>query len=316
MAHAVRPIVMDDQGRGADHARETGVAIKHARLAVNTATAAFATIAPMITSLTTQVPHRTLVHRLAIFAYGVVAYAIGVAALLALIVSMLGLVQFTGGTLGQLDGARALAVDALLLVGFAVQHSLMARPAFKAWWTRIIPAACERSTYVLATGLVLLPMLALWQPMPDVVWSVQAPIAHWWLLAVAVMGWTYLFAASFAINHFELFGLQQVYHALRGRPMTTAPFQERWMYRFDRHPIMTGLLVGLWATPTMTLDHLLFAAGTTVYVCIGVHFEERSLRRHWGLQYDGYRDRVWSIVPTFTRRRSMPMSMAGEHLEP
>jgi methanethiol S-methyltransferase len=269
----------------------------------------------MTTNPTVQVPHRTLVNRLAIFAYGVVAYEIGVAALLALIAFMLGLVQFTGGALGQLDTGGALAVDALLLVGFAVQHSLMARTAFKAWWTRIIPAECERSTYVLATGLVLLPMLALWQPMPDVVWSVQAPMARWSLRAVAVMGWTYLFAASFAINHFELFGLQQVYHALRGRPMTTAPFQERWMYRFDRHPIMTGLLVGLWVTPIMRLDHLLFAAGTTVYVCIGVHFEERSLRRHWGLQYDEYRGRVWSIVPTLTRRRSRSMSMGREHLE-
>ena len=277
--------------------------------------AACATIARMTTSFTTPVPHRTLAHRLTVFAYGVVAYAVGVAALLALIVTMLGLVHFTGGTLGQLDIGRALALDALLLVAFAVQHSLMARPAFKAWWTRIIPAACERPTYVLATGLVLLPMLALWQPMPEVVWSVQAPDARWLLLAVGVMGWAYLFAASFAINHFELFGLQQVYHALRGRPMTTAPFQERWMYRFDRHPIMTGLLVGLWATPTMALDHLLFAAGTTVYVCIGVHFEERALRRAFGVQYDGYRGRVWSIVPTFTGRRSRPMSMGAEHLE-
>ena len=269
----------------------------------------------MTTSFPTPVPHRTLAHRLTVFAYGVAAYAIGVAALLALIATMLGLVHFTGGAVGPLDTGRALALDALLLAAFAAQHSLMARPAFKARWTRIIPAACERSTYVLATGLVLLPMLALWQPMPEVVWSVQAPIARWSLLAVAVMGWAYLFAASFAINHFELFGLQQVYHALRGRPMTTAPFQERWMYRFDRHPIMTGLLVGLWATPTMTLDHLLFAAGTTVYVCIGVHFEERALRRIWGLQYDGYCDRVWSIVPTLAARRPGPAALGAEHLE-
>jgi methanethiol S-methyltransferase len=256
----------------------------------------------MITSLTTQVPHRTLVHRLAIFAYGVVAYAIGVAALLALIVSMLGLVQFTGGTLGQLDGARALAVDALLLVGFAVQHSLMARPAFKAWWTRIIPAACERSTYVLATGLVLLPMLALWQPMPDVVWSVQAPIAHWWLLAVAVMGWTYLFAASFAINHFELFGLQQAWLNLRGRRAADPQLRQPFFYRWVAHPLYSGFFLAFWAAPEMTVGHLLLPAGMSAFMLIAIRYEERDLTNLFGEDYRRYRSGVGMLTPRFRRR--------------
>ena len=260
----------------------------------------------MKSTLTTEASSRSPIYRAAVFAYGLASYLIGVAALLALILFMLGVFQFTGGLLGNLGFSSALALDGLLLVAFALQHSVMARPGFKERWTRVVPAAAERSTYVLATGLFLGPMLMLWQPMPAIVWSVDAPMLRWSLYGVAVAGWVYLFAASFAINHFELFGLQQVWQALRGSALSQAPFRERWMYRFDRHPIMTGLLVGMWVTPTMTLDHLLFAAGCTVYVWIGVLFEERSMQRQWGQPYEDYRDRVGSIVPTFASWRSRP----------
>lgn len=260
----------------------------------------------MNTNSTTLASSRSLIHRISVFSYGVAAYAIGVTSLLALILTMLGLLPFTGGPLRTLGFGAGLTLDVLLLVTFALQHSLMARPGFKDQWTRFIPASAERSTYVLATGLVLAPMLALWQPMPNVVWSVEAPILRWCVLGVALTGWAYLFAASFAINHFELFGLQQVYQALRGHPFTDSPFQERWMYCFDRHPIMTGVLVGLWVTPTMALDHLLFAAGSTLYVWVGVFFEERSLQRQWGRRYEEYRERVGTIVPTFASWRSTP----------
>ncbi len=253
---------------------------------------------------TTLASSRSLIYRLAVFGYGVVAYAIGVGALLAVILTMLGVLPFTGVPLGDSSFGAGLMLDALLLVAFALQHSVMARASFKARWTRLIPAAAERSTYVLATGLVLAPMLALWRPMPNVVWSIEAPILGWCVLGVALAGWAYLFAASFAINHFELFGLQQVYQALRGRPLTETPFRERWMYRFDRHPIMTGILIGVWVTPLMTLDHLLFAAGSTLYVWIGVFFEERALLRQWGREYEAYRERVGTIVPPFGSRRS------------
>ena len=258
----------------------------------------------MNTMSTTLVSSHSLIYRIAVFVYGVTAYVIGVAALLALILTMLGVLPFTGVPLGSLGFGAGLTLDALLLVVFALQHSVMARTSFKERWTRLIPAAAERSTYVLATGLALAPMLALWQPMPNVVWLIEAPILRWCVLGVAFAGWAYLFAASFAINHFELFGLRQVYQALRGRPLTEVPFQERWMYRFDRHPIMTGVLIGLWATPTMTLDHLLFAAGSTLYVWVGVFFEERSLQRQWGTEYEDYRERVSTIVPTFASWRS------------
>lgn len=242
---------------------------------------------------------RSLLQRVSIFSFGVLAYLLGVGALLAVIAILLGAFQFTGWPLAQLAFGPALAFDSLLLVAFALQHSVMARPSFKARWTRVIPEAAERSAYLFATGLVLLPLLLLWQPMPSVVWSVETPALRWLLIGVAVAGWCYLLAASFAINHFELFGLQQAYQALRGRRLTSAPFRVRWMYRFDRHPIMSGILIGMWVTPTMTLDHLLFAAGFTAYVWIGVFFEERSLLRQLGRPYQEYCQRVGSLVPTF-----------------
>lgn len=249
-------------------------------------------------------PTRSVPYRLSIFAYGVLAYCVGVGALVAAMLILLGIYRFSGGPLQSSSFAQALALDLSLLVLFAVQHSAMARPSFKARWTRIIPVAAERSSYVLATGLVLIPMLLLWQPMPTLIWSIETPAVRWLLLAIAVAGWGYLLAASFAINHFELFGLQQVYQALRGQAQTPAPFRERWMYRFDRHPIMTGILIGLWVSPTMTLDHLLFALGCTIYVWIGVFFEERSLRRQLGEPYEDYCRRVPSIVPTFGAHRT------------
>ncbi len=250
----------------------------------------------------TDMPHSRS-YRLSIFAYGIVAYFVGVGALVAAILILLGVFQFTGGPIGRLSLGPALGLDLLLLVAFAIQHSAMARPSFKARWTRVIPVAAERATYLFATGLVVVPLLLFWQPMPAQVWSVEVPAVRWLLYAVAISGWCYLLAASFAINHFELFGLQQVVQVLRGRPPTLAPFRVRWMYRFDRHPIMSGILVGLWATPTMTVDHLLFAVGCTVYVWIGVFFEERSLRRQLGRPYEEYCARVRSIVPTFGARQ-------------
>jgi methanethiol S-methyltransferase len=252
----------------------------------------------------------SLLSRVALFAYGVVAYLVGVGALVALILMMLGILHFTGGPLGMLGVGPAVAVDLLLLIAFALQHSVMARASFKARWTRVIPPAAERSTYVLATGAVLVPMLVLWQPMPALVWSVREPTLAWLLLGIALAGWAYLLAASFAINHFELFGLQQVYQALRRRTPTHAPFQVRWMYRFDRHPIMTGVLIGMWVTPTMTVGHLLFAVGCTIYIGIGVFFEERALRRAFGRPYEEYCQRVHSLVPTFTSKRSHPAASA------
>lgn len=240
--------------------------------------------------------------RSGILAYGIGSYMVGVAALVGLILVMLGLVPFTGGAVHIDSPALAGLFNIGLLVAFALQHSVMARATFKERWVRVIHPAMERSTYVLATGVVLLPVLWLWQPLPAVLWSVHAPLARGVLTAVAVIGWAYLFMATFAIDHFELFGLQQVWRGSRGQAPAPAPFRERWMYRVDRHPIMTGLLIGMWVTPEMTLGHLLFAALSSVYVAIGVHFEERALLRQWGPMYDAYRRRVPTIVPQLRSR--------------
>jgi protein-S-isoprenylcysteine O-methyltransferase Ste14 len=245
----------------------------------------------------------SLTQRVATLAYGVVAYALGVTALLAWILVMLGVVQFTGGPLGELALGPALALDGALLVVFGLQHSVMARPTWKARWLRVVGPALERPTYMLSTGLVLLPVLWLWQPLPSVIWALERPFAIAAVRGVAVAAWVYLFIASFAIDHFELFGLRQVWSFFVGRPITPVVFRERWMYRFDRHPIMSGALLGMWVTPTMTLGHLLFAVGFSLYVVVGVFFEERSLRAHWGARYDDYCARVGSIVPRMPRRR-------------
>ncbi|MFO0583973.1 MAG: hypothetical protein U0229_17005 [Anaeromyxobacter sp.] len=238
-----------------------------------------------------------LLGRLGLLAYGVGSYATGVAALVALILVSLGVLSPTGGPVRIERPALAALLDLGLLVAFALQHSVMARAGFKERWTRVIHPAMERPTYVLATGLVLLPLLWVWQPVPAVVWSLDAPVARGALRGLSVLGWAYLFLASFAIDHLELFGLEQTWRGFRGQAPRTMPFRERWMYRFDRHPIMTGLLVGLWATPTMTAGHLLLVAGLTLYVVVGVHFEERALRRQWGETYEAYRRRVPTIVP-------------------
>jgi protein-S-isoprenylcysteine O-methyltransferase Ste14 len=235
--------------------------------------------------------------RAGILAYGAGSYAAGVAALVGVILVMLGVLDFTGGPVHIESPVFAGLFNLGLLVAFAVQHSVMARARFKERWTRVIHPSMERSTYVLATGAVLLPLLALWQPLPAFVWSLGSPLARGAATGIALLGWAYLFIATFAINHFELFGLQQVWRGFLGKAPAPVPFRERWMYRIDRHPIMTGVLVGLWATPEMTQGHLLFAAGLSLYVVIGVHFEERALRRQWGDTYETYRRRVPTIVP-------------------
>ncbi len=236
--------------------------------------------------------------RIGILAYGIGSYAVGFATLLLLILVSLGVVPFTGGPVRVANPVGAVLSNLGLLALFGLQHSVMARAGFKERWTRIIHPSMERSTFLLATGLVLLPLILLWQPLPAAVWSVRSPVARGVLTGLALLGWAYLFLATFAIDHFELFGLQQSWRGFRDRPPVPVPFRERWMYRFDRHPIMTGVLVGLWATPDLTVGRLLFNAGLSAYVLVGVYFEERALRRQLGEVYERYRERVPALVPT------------------
>ncbi|MGE0355030.1 MAG: SRPBCC family protein [Gemmatimonadales bacterium] len=249
-------------------------------------------------------PRSGFLRRAGILAYGIGSYLVGVVALLAVILASLGIYRFTGGPVHLASPLAAGLFNAGLLLVFGLQHSVMARAGFKERWTRIIHPAMERSTYLLATGVVVLPLVAFWQPLPGTAWSLHSPAARITLTGIALLAWAYLFVASYAIDHFELFGLQQSWRGFHDQPPVPVAFRERWMYRFDRHPIQTGMLVGLWATPHMTMGQLFFAAGLSAYVVIGVHFEERSLRRQWGEIYEDYRRRVPALVPTFGSRGS------------
>ena len=196
---------------------------------------------------------------------------------------------------------QAILVNVALLGLFAVQHSVMARPAFKRWWTRIVPKSVERSTYVLLASAILIVMFWQWQPIPQVVWSVQDPTAVAAINTVFWLGWVVLLIATFLINHFELFGLSQVYARLRGQPSRPAEFRTPFLYRWTRHPIYLGFLLSFWAAPVMTLGHLLFSVGTTGYILLGIFLEERDLVAQFGEQYRTYRRKVGMFWPRFTR---------------
>jgi len=199
--------------------------------------------------------------------------------------------------------AEALIVNLLLLGLFAVQHSVMARPVFKRWWTRIVPEPIERSTFVLAATAALALLLWQWRPIADpVIWTVENPGGVLALNAVFWLGWAVLLTSTFMINHFELFGLRQVFARMLGRILPPAEFRTPFLYRHVRHPIYLGFLLGFWATPHMTAGHLLFAVGTTGYILIGIYFEERDLIAQFGDRYRRYREQVGMLLPRLGKR--------------
>jgi protein-S-isoprenylcysteine O-methyltransferase Ste14 len=216
---------------------------------------------------------------------------------------------FVGGFVvpTRLDGpgsptAAAIAIDGLLLTVFAVQHSVMARRWFKRRWTRLVPPAIERSTFVLFASLALLLMFWQWRPLGVPIWSVADPAARVALWTLFGAGWMTVLIVTFHINHFDLFGLRQVWLSLTGRRYTRVPFKTPLPYRVVRHPLYFGFLVGFWATPTMTLAHLVFAVATTAYIVLAIQFEERDLVAEHGAAYEEYRRRVPMLLPGPGRR--------------
>jgi protein-S-isoprenylcysteine O-methyltransferase Ste14 len=193
---------------------------------------------------------------------------------------------------------EALAVNFLVLGIFAFQHSLMARRSFKRWWTQIVPPAVERSTYVLAASLALALLLWQWRPITEpVIWSIEDPAAANAMWVIFWLGWGVLLLATFLINHFELFGLRQVFSRLLGREIPEAEFRTPLLYRYVRHPIYLGFVLAFWATPVMTAGHLLFAIGGTGYILVGIWFEERDLVAQFGERYHRYREQVGMLIP-------------------
>jgi methanethiol S-methyltransferase len=197
----------------------------------------------------------------------------------------------------------AVTVNVLLLALFAIQHSVMARPAFKRWWTRFVPRPAERSTYVLLASLALLLLFWEWRTMPAVVWDVTSPLQRLGLWALFWLGWVKVLSATFMIDHFELFGLRQVYSVWREKPDTDIGFRKPLLYRLVRHPIMLGFIIAFWATPSMTAGHLLFAICTTGYILVAIQFEEHDLVGAIGADYREYRRQVPMLLPLSMRHK-------------
>jgi len=245
-------------------------------------------------------------------AYAAFAYAVFLASFLYAVafVGNIGIVPKTidTGPAGPL--IPALIVNLLALGAFAIQHSVMARPAFKRWWTRIVPVPMERSTYVLVASLLLFVLFAVWQPLPEPVWTVRGPFGQLLLTGLFWAGWLIVLCSTFMINHFELFGLKQ---ALADRMHSSVPpsLTTRYLYRFVRHPIMLGFIIAFWSTSLMSVGHLLFAVMTTAYIFIGIALEEHDMVAVFGTAYRAYQKRVPMIFPVRVRKSESTLS-AGD----
>lgn len=239
--------------------------------------------------------------RVAFLAYGLFSYAVFFASFLYAI-GFIGnfIVPKSIDSVPEAPLGTALFINALLLGIFAVQHSVMARPAFKRWWTRIVPPAAERSTYVLFSSLALILLFALWEPMGGVIWSIANPTGQAIAWGLYGLGWVILLYATFAINHFDLFGLRQSWAAFRGREPAPLKFVQPWIYRVVRHPLYVGWLLIVWATPVMTMAHLVFALLATGYILVGIQLEERDLA-DMHPEYRNYKQRVPMLVPSLKR---------------
>jgi methanethiol S-methyltransferase len=247
-----------------------------------------------------------MLSRILMFSFGCVSY-------LVFLGTFLYAVCFIGnfGVSSTLDGpltgslAASIAIDTILLTLFAAQHSIMARRWFKEKWTQVIPKPIERSMYVLLSSLALILLFWQWRPLGGAVWAVENPIAVAVLRAFFGLGWGVVLVSTFLINHFELFGLQQVWRNLMRRDETPVKFVTPWLYKYVRHPLYVGWFLAFWMTPVMTSAHLLFSLATTAYILLAIQFEERDLVREHGDAYKEYREQVPMLVP-FTSKKAKP----------
>jgi len=237
--------------------------------------------------------------RLLIFIYGLLSYTVGLGGLVWFILFVGGWeflpMHIDSGIPGTLTSA--ILINMSLITAFGLQHSIMARPAFKERWIKIIPKAAERSTYVLLTGVIMGLFCLYWQPLNGSVWEVNNLIGQVALIGGYCIGWFLVVLASFLINHFELFGLQQVYFNLVNKSEPSPYFTERLLYKIVRHPLQLGVLIGLWSTPAMSMTHLMLSVTLSVYIFIGLHYEERDLVATFGEKYEDYQSRVRMIFP-------------------
>ncbi|GLR00030.1 methanethiol S-methyltransferase [Dyella mobilis] len=247
----------------------------------------------------------------AALAYGAFVYLFFLATFLytiAFVERIPGIKTIDGGPNGSVW--TAVVVDLLLLGIFAIQHSVMARRGFKQWWTRYIPLSIERSTYVLFASLAIALLLWQWRPLTGVVWDVRDSAAGAILIAFSAIGWIVLLISTCLINHFELFGLQQVFHRWRESSAAKPTFKTPAFYKYVRHPIYLGFILAFWSTPYMTHGHLLFAAAATGYIFVGIFFEERDLITLFGEKYRNYRQRVPMIIPLLPKHVKQPPASA------
>jgi len=239
-----------------------------------------------------------LIGRIAAFVYGVASYLFFFVTFLYAMGFVEGMIvpkTIDNGAASSLT--QALIVNLVLMSIFAIQHSVMARPQFKRWWTTFVPRSVERTTYVLLASLALALLVWQWQPMPAVVWQIADPGLAMAVTVLSFIGWLIVLSSTFLINHFELFGLHQVANNLTGRAMPAPRFRTPLFYAFVRHPIYLGFIIAFWAAPTMTQGHLLFAAVTTAYIFVGIWLEERDLIAVFGDEYRRYRQRVSMLLP-------------------